>query len=149
MSGPSPPASTDLKSRLNMLARLHLFQTGGQLWVWHDVGAGQGFVGFLGLVGEEEDACGNGAADEVGDEMNPNLRRRDDLHDGCADGDGRIERAAGNSADRERAGQHGEADGQAVEGVVLRPLGRRDVEDDIAEREGKEERRAAPAARAR
>ena len=61
------------------------------------------------------------------------------VHDGDAGGDGGIERAAGNAAEREGHHHHGEADGEAVIGIARRAFGGGDVQHDVSERESADE----------
>ena len=63
----------------------------------------------------------------------------DQPHRGDPDRDGRVEGPARDVADGERPGQDGEADRQAVVRVARGPLGRRDVEHHVRQREGEEE----------
>ncbi len=59
------------------------------------------------------------ASGKVGEEINPNVRGVDQVHDGEARRDSRIERSAGNPAQRKRHGHDREPDGQTVMGLNL------------------------------
>jgi hypothetical protein len=59
--------------------------------------------------------------------------------DAGAEGDGGIERAAGDAADGERAGCDGEADREAEVRIAFPGPGGGDAEDDIGEGEGEQQ----------
>ena len=77
-------------------------------------------------------------SEELRDEVEPQFCPRQHSHDHGANGDGRIERAAGDMSDRERTGEDGEPDGKSEVGVPSSGLGRGHVEHDVGEREGEE-----------
>ena len=69
--------------------------------------------------------------DQVGEVRQP--------HDRGTEADGRIERTARDGSDGEGADHDREADGQSVERVAGRPLGRGRVQDDVDQGEREEE----------
>ena len=94
---------------------------------------------LLGREDEEEGVGGDGGAEEVGEEVDPDVAPLEQPGHHRAERDRGVEGAARDAADRERAGDDREADREAVEGVALRPARRRDVQDDPGEREREEE----------
>jgi hypothetical protein len=93
---------------------------------------------FIAGINDLESEGGNGSAGQIRDKVDPNLGEVYQLHHARAHGHGRVEGAAGNGADGECANHHGHTDGQPVEGVVRRALGRGDVEHNKSERKSED-----------
>src|SRR5688500_14349949 len=68
----------------------------------------------VGRINGEERERRCGTTEKVGDQIDPDVRQRREPHDGDADGDGRIERAARHRSHRIRTGKDGEANRQSV-----------------------------------
>src|SRR5260370_24420481 len=89
---------------------------------------------FVAGINDLESEGGNGSADQIRDNVDPNLGELYQLHHARAHGYGRVEGAAGDGADGECADHHGHTDGQPVEGGVRRAFGSGDVERNESER---------------
>src|SRR5438034_11325558 len=76
---------------------------------------------------------GNGCSDELRDEVDPDLRKAHELHYARAYRHGGVERATRDAAHGESAHHHGHADGQPVERIVRRALGRSNIEHNKSE----------------
>src|SRR4051795_10170328 len=85
---------------------------------------------LLGWQHVQERECCCSAAEEVGHEVDPDVGPLEKPGNRGAHCDGGVEGAAGDAADRQRAGYHREADGEAVERVALGAAGCGDVQDD-------------------
>src|SRR5260370_1350269 len=96
---------------------------------------------FIAGINDLESEGGNGSAGQIRDNVDPNLGEVYQLHHARAHGYGRVEGAAGNGADGECANHHGHTDGQPVERVVRRALGRGDVEHNKSERKSEDKLR--------
>ena len=96
---------------------------------------------FVAGINDPKGEGGDGSAGQIRDNVDPNLGEVYQLHHAGAHGHGRVERAAGDGADRECADHHGHADGQPVEGVVRRAFGRGDVEHNESERKSEDKLR--------
>ena len=96
---------------------------------------------FVAGINDLESEGGNGSADQIRDNVDPNLGELYQLHHARAHGYGRVEGAAGDGADGECADHHGHTDGQPVEGVVRRAFGSGDVEHNESERKSEDKLR--------
>src|ERR1700680_831528 len=96
---------------------------------------------FIAGINDLESEGGNGSAGQIRDNVDPNLGEVYQLHHARAHGYGRVKGAAGNGADGECANHDGHTDGQPVEGVVRRALGRGDIEHDKSERKSEDKLR--------
>src|SRR5690348_14126176 len=83
----------------------------------------------------EEHEAGECAADELREPVFPNVAEADGPVNDLAERDRRVERGAGDRADGERAGKHGETDREAEVRVALGLPGGRDVQHHVGERE--------------
>src|SRR5260370_6843925 len=79
---------------------------------------------FVAGINDLESEGGDGSADQIRDNVDPNLGQVYQLHHADAHGYCRIERPARNGANRECTDHHGHTDVQPVKGVVRWPFGR-------------------------
>src|SRR5229473_2275183 len=93
---------------------------------------------FVAGINDLESEGGNSSADQIRDDVDPNLGELYQLHHARAHGYGRVEGAAGDGADGECADHHGHTDGQPVEGIVRRAFGSGDVEHNESERKSED-----------
>ncbi len=96
---------------------------------------------FVAGINDLESEGGDGSADQIRDNVDPNLGQVYQLHHADAHGYCRIERPARNGANRECTDHHGHTDGQPVKGVVRCAFGRSDVEHNKGERKCEEKLR--------
>lgn len=93
---------------------------------------------FVGRIQEFEGQSSDEGAREFRDDVNPNVREIDQLHQREAERDGGIKRAARDCSDGERADHHRHADGQAVERIAGSVFGGGRIQDNKSERESEE-----------
>ena len=94
---------------------------------------------FIFGIDELERQRGHDGRSEIADEIKPEIRFGSQAHHGDTDGNGGIERAAGNTAERKGHRRDREADREAVIGIARRGFRRSDVQNDVAKRERADE----------